>query len=69
MSSRGTIFRIAALAILLLTGAELIACEALSPATSEISGTSRDQGTDSGDALSLLLFSHCGQDAPRLWAS
>lgn len=56
MSSRATIFRIAALAILLLTGAELIACEALSPATCEISGTSSDQGTDSGDACLCCCF-------------
>ena len=64
MPSRLTIFRIAAVVILLLTGLELVACEVFSPATCEISGTPRDKGTssrgtstDSGDAC-LCCCSH-----------
>jgi hypothetical protein len=56
MSSRAIIFRIAALAVLLLAGVELIACEALSPAACEISGTLSDRGSDSGDACLCCCF-------------
>ena len=55
MPSRVTIFRIAAIAILLLTGGELIACEVLSPSTCEISGA-LDQSPDSGDACLCCCF-------------
>lgn len=57
MSSRLTIFRIAAVIILLLTGVELIACEVFSPATCEISGVPGGQCTNSGDAC-LCCCSH-----------
>jgi hypothetical protein len=64
MPSRVTLFRIAAVVILLLTGLELVACEVFSPATCEISGVPRDQNTgsqrtntDSGDAC-LCCCSH-----------
>jgi hypothetical protein len=56
MSSRVTIFRIAAVFILLLTGVELIACEVISPATCELSGTPGDQSADSGDACLCCCF-------------
>lgn len=56
MSSRVTIFRIAAIAILLLTGVELIACEVISPTTCEISGAPSDQKTDSGDSCLCCCF-------------
>jgi hypothetical protein len=49
-------FRIAAVFILLLTGVELIACEVISPATCELSGTSGDQSADSGDACLCCCF-------------
>ena len=57
MPSRLTIFRIAAVIILLLTGVELIACEVFSPASCEISGVPGGQSTDSGDAC-LCCCSH-----------
>lgn len=64
MPSRITIFRIAAVTILFLTGMELVACEVFSPATCEISRAPRDQNTgsqrtstDSGDAC-LCCCSH-----------
>ena len=70
MRSRITIFRIAAVTILLLTGMELVACEVFSPATCEISGVPRDQNTgsqrtstDSGDAC-LCCCSHIVIRAP-----
>lgn len=56
MPSRVTIFRIAAVAILLLTGLELVACEVFSPATCEISGAPSDQKTDSGDACLCCCY-------------
>jgi len=56
MSSQRTIFRIAAVIILLLTGVELIACEVVSPATCEISGAPSGQSTDSGDACLCCCF-------------
>lgn len=55
MPSRATIFRIAAIAILLLTGGELIACEVLSPSACEISGAP-DQSPDPGDACLCCCF-------------
>ena len=57
MPSRTTIFRIAAIAILLLTGLELVACEAFSPSSCEISGVPNGRNTDSGDAC-LCCCSH-----------
>ena len=64
MPSRLTIFRIAAVIILLLTGVELIACEVFSPAACEISGlpggqstNSQRTSTNSGDAC-LCCCSH-----------
>lgn len=56
MPSRVTIFRIAAVVLLLLTGGELIACEVLSPATCEISGAPGDKNPDSGDACLCCCF-------------
>ena len=56
MPSRLTIFRIAAVIILLLTGVELIACEVVSPATCEMSGAPGDQSTNSGDACLCCCF-------------
>jgi hypothetical protein len=50
------IFRIVAIALLLLTGMELIACEILSPATCEISGAPSSQKGDSGDACLCCCF-------------
>jgi len=50
MPSRLTIFRIAAVIILLLAGVELVACDVFSHATCEISGAPSDQSTNSGDA-------------------
>lgn len=57
MPSRITIFRIAAVTILLLTGLELVACEVFSPSTCEISGVPGGRNTDSGDAC-LCCCSH-----------
>lgn len=56
MPSRVTIFRIAAVIILLLTGVELIACEVVFPATCEISGVPGDQSPNSGDACFCCCF-------------
>jgi hypothetical protein len=56
MPSRGTIFRIAAVIILLLTGVELVACEVFSHATCEISGAPSDQSSNSGDACLCCCF-------------
>jgi hypothetical protein len=56
MASQVTIFRIAAVIILLLTAVELIACEVFSPATCEISRAPGDQSTDSGDACLCCCF-------------
>ena len=56
MPSRATIFRIAAVIILLLTGVELIACEVVSPGTCEIAGAPGGQSTDSGDACLCCCF-------------
>ena len=56
MPSRITTFRIVAVIMLLLTGVELVACEAFSPATCEISGAPSDQSTDSGDACLCCCF-------------
>lgn len=56
MHSRLTIFRIAAVVILLLAGMELIACEVLCPSTCEISGAQSDQTSDSGDACLCCCF-------------
>jgi len=50
MPSRVAIFRIVAITILLLTGAELIACELSSEATCELSGSPGDHNLNSGDA-------------------
>ena len=63
MPSRLTIFRIAAVIILLLTGVELIACEVVSPATCEIFGAPGDQNTASGDACLCCCF-HIVVQAP-----
>ena len=57
MPSRITIFRVAAVIILLLTGVELIACEVSSSASCEISGVPCDQSRNSGDAC-LCCCSH-----------
>ena len=56
MPARVTVFRVAAVIILLLTGVELIACEVLSPATCEISGAPGDKNPDSGDACLCCCF-------------
>lgn len=56
MPSRVTIFRVAAVVMLLLTGVELIACEVLSPTTCEISGAPDDQKPGSGDACLCCCF-------------
>lgn len=56
MPSRLTIFRIAAVIILLLTGVELIACEVVFPATCEISGVPGDRSPNSGDACLCCCF-------------
>ena len=59
MPSRVTIFRTAAVIILLLTGVELIACKVFSPATCEISGAPGapgDQSTNSGDDCLCCCF-------------
>jgi hypothetical protein len=45
MPSRITVFRAIAVAILLLTGVELVACELMSPASCEITGIPGDGGT------------------------
>jgi hypothetical protein len=60
------IFRIAAIAILLLTGAELLACEVFSPATCEIAGGTGERGTDSGDACFCCCF-HVLVSAPLVF--
>jgi hypothetical protein len=57
MQSRLTVFRIAAVIILLITGVELVACEVVSPTTCEMAGTQSDQASDSGDAC-LCCCSH-----------
>jgi hypothetical protein len=56
MPSRVTIFKIAAVAILLLTGFELVACEVFSHATCEISGAPSGQSAGSGDACLCCCF-------------
>ena len=56
MASRLTIFRIAAVMILLLTGMELIACELVSPSSCELAGAPSGQNTDSGDACLCCCF-------------
>jgi hypothetical protein len=56
MPSRLTIFRMAAVIILLLTGMELIACEVVSPTACELSGAPSDQSTASGDACFCCCF-------------
>lgn len=56
MPWRLTIFRIAAVIILLLTSAELVACEVISPATCELSGTPGGQSAESGDACLCCCF-------------
>lgn len=56
MPSRLTIFRIAAVIILLLTGVELIACEVVPSANCEISGAPCDQSPNSGDACLCCCF-------------
>ena len=66
MPSRVTIFRIAAVTILLLTGAELVACEVFSPATCEISGAPGDKNTASGDACLCCCF-HIVVSAPLVF--
>jgi len=63
MSSRVTIFRIAALTILLLTGLDLVACEVLFSGTCEISGAPGGRNTDSGDAC-FCCCSHIVVRAP-----
>jgi hypothetical protein len=50
MPSRLTIFRIAAVLILLITGAGLVACEVVSPSTCELAGTQSGQTSEPGDA-------------------
>src|SRR5689334_3627244 len=54
MSSRITIFRTVAIAILLLTGAELFACDLLSPATCEIAGIPNADSPKPSDGDSCL---------------
>lgn len=66
MPSRLTIFRIAAVIILLLTGMELIACEVFSPATCEFSGVPSGQSTNSGDAC-LCCCSHIVVTVPLVF--
>lgn len=59
MPSKTAIFRVVAVAILLLTGIELFACEFLSPATCEISGTPSDGGSSKpsgGDSCLCCCF-------------
>jgi len=56
MPSRVTIFKIAAVAILLLTGVDLVACEVFSHATCEISGAPSGQSADSDDACLCCCF-------------
>jgi hypothetical protein len=75
MPSRVTIFRIAAITILLLTGLELVACEVFSPATCEISGVPISQNNDargtspnSGDAC-LCCCSHIVIRVPFVFKS
>lgn len=46
MTSRDSIFRFVALALLLFSGVELVACEALSPGTCEAFGSSTSQHPD-----------------------
>ena len=56
MASRVTVFRIAAVIILLLTAVELIACEVFCHATCEISGAPGGHSTNSGDACLCCCF-------------
>lgn len=56
MASRFTVFRIAAVIILLLSGVELIACEVVSPPACEISGAPGGQSTGSGDDCLCCCF-------------
>lgn len=53
--------------MLLLTGAELVACEVFSPATCEISGAPGDQTTVSGDACLCCCF-HVIVRAPTVFS-
>jgi hypothetical protein len=64
-SFRSKVFWIAALAMLLLTGMELIACEVISPETCEIAGAAGDQSPDSGDAC-LCCCPHVAIAAPMV---
>ena len=50
MPSQLTVFRIAAVILLLVMAVGLVACEIASSATCEIAGTPGDQTPDSGDA-------------------
>ncbi len=59
MPSRITVFRAIAVAILLLTGVELFACELISPATCEITRIPGDGGTSKapdGDSCLCCCF-------------
>ncbi len=59
MPSRITVFRAIAVAILLLTGVELIACELMSPESCELTGIPGDGGTSQapeGDSCLCCCF-------------
>ena len=56
MVSRASIFRIAAVIILLLTAVELVACEVVSPETCELAGAPGDGSPDSGDACLCCCY-------------
>jgi len=59
MPSRITVFRAIAVAVLLLTGVEMVACELVSPGACEIAGTSDDNGTSKqadGDSCLCCCF-------------
>jgi hypothetical protein len=56
MPARVTLFRIAAIAILLLTGAEMVTCELLSPFACELSGGPSTGDRDQDDACVCCCF-------------
>ena len=59
MLSRITVFRAIAVAILLLTGVELIACELMSPASCELAGIPSDRSSSQapeGDSCLCCCF-------------
>jgi hypothetical protein len=66
MHSRHTIFRIAAVIILLLTGVELVACEVFSHAACEFSGAPSGHSTHSGDDCLCCCF-HIVVEAPLVF--